>query len=276
MNSLFCCPVCGGTLTLAQNGLRCPEKHCFDKAHEGYVHLLPASQMHTKIPGDNKEMVAARRSFLQTGGYEIFSNALNGIVCGALRELKRPAILDAGCGEGYYTARLAKALTDAGKAPHIAALDISKFAVKAAAKTGGDCIEYAVASSFHMPLKNVSFDAVINIFSPMVESEFARVLKKDGLFVFAVPGPRHLFGLKEVLYEKPYENTQQNVEYKGFRFEKRLPVQGKITVTGDQIMQLFAMTPYFWKTSKEGAEKLAALDSLTTEIHFDFLVFRRK
>lgn len=276
MNSLFCCPLCGGALAPVQTGLRCANKHCFDKAHEGYVHLLPASQMHAKIPGDNKEMVAARRSFLQTDGYEIFSNALNNLVCGAVRGIEQPTIVDAGCGEGYYTTRLAKALADAGKTPRIAAFDISKFAVKAAAKTGGAGIEYAVASSFHMPLKNAAFDAVINIFSPMVESEFARVLKKDGIFVFAVPGPRHLFGLKEVLYEKPYENIQQNVEYKGFQFEKRLPVQGKITVTGAEIMHLFAMTPYYWKTPKEGAEKLAALDSLTTEIHFDFLIFRRK
>ena len=35
------------------------------------------------------------------------------------------------------------------------------------------------------------------------------------------------------------------------------------------------MTPYYWKTPRSGAERLASLDTLTTELHFDFLVYRR-
>ena len=35
-----------------------------DLAKEGYVHLLPANRMHAKLPGDGKEMLAARRRIL--------------------------------------------------------------------------------------------------------------------------------------------------------------------------------------------------------------------
>ena len=77
------------------------------------------------------------------------------------------------------------------------------------------------------------------------------------------------------LYERPYENTVQDVAYPGFALEQRIPVHSMLTVTGSTILDLFAMTPYYWKTPRSGAERLASLDTLTTELHFDFLVYRR-
>jgi 23S rRNA (guanine745-N1)-methyltransferase len=35
------------------------------------------------------------------------------------------------------------------------------------------------------------------------------------------------------------------------------------------------MTPYYWKTPKAGAERLAQLDTLTTEIAFDIHVYEK-
>ena len=69
------CPLCGGPLTGEQN-LKCPSGHCFDRAREGYWHLLPVQSMRTKAPGDSKEMVAARRAFLNAGYYGIFGQAV--------------------------------------------------------------------------------------------------------------------------------------------------------------------------------------------------------
>ena len=120
-----------------------------------------------------------------------------------------------------------------------------------------------------------SVHCLLNVFSPMVETEFARVLVPGGVLIYAVPGPRHLFGLKQVLYDTPYENTTSDVAYKGFSLERRVPVRGQITVRGEQIGQLFQMTPYYWKTPREGAQRLALCTELTTEIGFDFLVYRR-
>ena len=36
------------------------------------------------------------------------------------------------------------------------------------------------------------------------------------------------------------------------------------------------MTPYYWKTPRDGAARLAALPELTTEIAFRFLVFEKR
>mgnify|MGYP000877074487 CR=1 FL=1 len=273
--SLFVCPVCRAPLKKEKDGCRCARRHCFDISSKGYVHLLPASKMHAKIPGDNKEMVRARSAFLNAGYYEPFAKKLSELALALVGDKKSPVILDAGCGEGYYTACLHRFLLEHGVVPQTAGIDISKFAAAAAAKRCPD-MEIAVASLFDIPVADNSADLLVNVFAPIVESEFARATKKGGSMVIAVPGKEHLFGLKEVLYEKPYENPVIKTEYPGFVFEKRESVCDTVIIQGSEmIYNLFTMTPYFWKTPKEGSEKLKFLQELTTPIRFDFLVYRR-
>ena len=71
--------------------------------------------------------------------------------------------------------------------------------------------------------------------------------------------------MKAVLYEKPYKNPVQQIAYAGFRAIGEREVSGRITVPQDQLEALFAMTPYYWKTPRGGAERLAALPELEPE-----------
>lgn len=271
---IFTCPVCRARLTKTEKTYVCPSYHSYDRAKEGYVHLLPVQQMHAKVPGDSKEMIAARRDFLESGAYALFRDKLAELVCEAVSEIQSPVILDAGCGEGYYLRGVADALKESGKTPECYGFDISKFAVKAASKRQKDA-DFAVASIFHIPVADHSADCLLNVFAPMVPEEFSRVMKPGSLFLFAVPAERHLFGLKEILYENPYENEHKETDYPGFEFVKRVPVSGMLHLTDPkQIQNLFAMTPYFWKTPIEGSRAIAAATELTTEIAFDFLVYR--
>jgi len=83
--------------------------------------------------------------------------------------------------------------------------------------------------------------------------------------------------MKEVLYEKPYENSVQKTPYEGFHYEPIRSVHYETVIRSQQdIHALFQMTPYYWKTPKAGAEALRALDSLSTEIQFDIHVFRKE
>ncbi|HCA71362.1 MAG TPA: 50S rRNA methyltransferase [Ruminococcaceae bacterium] len=272
----FICPICNKPLyyTNCNRSVACENGHCFDFAKEGYLYLLPPNKKHSKSPGDDQEMVAARRRFLSAGHYQLFSNALNEIACRCV-SVSAPILLDAGCGEGYYTERLAVALRADGKKPEVFGCDISKEAVRHAAKAAPD-LSFAVASSFSLPMPNASVDLLTDVFAPVVPEEFRRVTKPGGYFVLAVPSARHLFGLKEILYDAPYENEKKETTYSGFCFCKRVPVRGNLTLTGQDVQDLFAMTPYFWKTPKEGIQKLERVSSLTTEIGFDFLVYRRE
>ena len=271
----FICPLCGETLTDTGSSLRCAAGHSFDKARQGYAHLLPVQQKHALLPGDDREMVAARRRFLEGGWYDPFCQKLCELSASALSEKENPLIADAGCGEGYYTAAVKDALLKSGIAPRICAFDISKFAVKAAAGQHKG-IDFAVASSYAIPLPDACADLVLNIFSPMADREFARILKPGGTLIFAVPSARHLWGLKEILYEKPYENEEKEIEYPGFSKMDRVPVRARISLPAQAACDLFAMTPYAWKTGAAGRARLQALDRLETEIGFDFLVFRRE
>lgn len=273
----FRCPLCAGTLTAEGRTLRCAARHSFDLAAEGYVNLLPPQAKRTKDPGDSREMVAARRRFLQAGHYAPFGEAL-GALCRELAKTARdphaPHLLDAGCGEGWYSRAAAEALTATGCAPLVAGFDIAKPAVRLAAKAQPGAA-FAVAGSFAMPVRDGWADLLLNIFSPMAREEFLRVLAPGGVLIYAVPGPEHLYGLKEVLYDTPYKNPCAPVEYEGFAREMEREVTARIRLEGGAIQDLFSMTPYYWKTPREGAARLAALQVLETDIQFRFVVYRK-
>lgn len=272
--SFFCCPVCGAPLERAGGALRCGKGHSFDTAREGYTHLLPPNRKHSAAPGDDKGMAAARRTFLSKGYYAPLRDALCDLALRCTGDA--PAVLDAGCGEGYYTGGIHRALLAAGKQPRTAGIDISKFILRYAAKAEKD-IEFAVASSYHLPVADQSVELLINCFSPLALEEFRRVVRPGGAFLYVVPAADHLWQLKEVLYDQPYANEEKETPYEGFAYEAIVPVEDTITLPSQaDIQALFQMTPYYWKTPRDGAARLAALPELTTDISFRFLVFEKK
>ena len=273
----FVCPVCGGRLTDAGSTVRCPAGHSFDRAKEGYVNLLLASRMHSKIPGDSKEMVAARNRFLNGGGYAPFAAELARL-CAELARKKGGVlhILDAGCGEGYYDGAICAELERQGLPFRLAGFDISKAAVRLAAKRKLPNAAFAVASSFAAPVESGWADVVLNIFSRFGGVEFRRCVAPGGRVFYAVPTAEHLMGLKDVLYDEPYENPCQQVDYPGFSPAGETRVEDRIAVEGQAIGDLFAMTPYYWKTPAEGSARLARLERLETPIGFRFLLYDRQ
>ena len=270
------CPLCGAPLA-GDVSLKCDRNHSFDRAKEGYWHLLPVQSMRTKAPGDSKEMVAARRAFLNAGYYGIFGQAA-GELCLEYGQPAAPGaalhLLDAGCGEGWYDRCIAQQFAKAGRPLQLAGFDIAKPAVRLAAKAL-PAARYAVASSFSQPVRTGWADLLLNCFSPFAQEEFQRVLRPGGRMIYVVPGVEHLYQMKAVLYDTPYKNPVQEVAYPGFRAIGEREVQGTITVPHDQLEALFAMTPYYWKTPRDGAARLAALPELTTDIAFRFLLFEK-
>ncbi len=272
--SLFICPVCGEDLNANDRTYICTNGHSYDIARQGYVNLLPVNRRHSDNPGDSREMVTARREFLESGKYLCFSEKLNSLAADICGNRSRLAVLDCGCGEGYYSGRLTEYLGRLNIKCDLYGFDISKDAVRCAAAKYKN-MHLAVASCFNMPVKSEEFDLAVNIFSPMVEGELYRLLKKGGYFIYAVPGARHLMGLKEVLYDKPYENEEKYTDYAGFQFVDRYSVKDNIEVSGEELINLFKMTPYYYKSEKDSVEKLRSAGKIRTEIHFDFLVYRK-
>ena len=262
------CPVCGARLMTDKRTYFCQTGHCYDRAKDGYVNLL--LRQNKGAHGDNRPMLIARRDFLDRGYYAPLSNRLAEVLTPRLSEDAH--LLDAGCGEGYYASVVARQYP---KTLRILGIDISKEALRLAAKRLPDA-EFAVGSLYALPVLGDSQDAVSCFFAPLVPTEFLRVLKSGGCLVMAVPGKRHLYGMKKVLYETPYENEVRDPTLDGFLLEEEHRVENQVVIQGKgDIGALFAMTPYFYRTSSEGRARLEALDCLETELSFRLLVYRK-
>ena len=267
------CPVCACPLTLHDKSYRCEKGHCFDRAKSGYVNLLPPAPG-GKRHGDDKLMVRARTEFLDKGHYDPLSKAVAELVCGIDKD--EIHIVDAGCGEGKYTADVLNRLTEQGKTAHVVGIDISKEALICAARRSKE-LTLCAASTAHMPLADGCADVVLNIFSPLMGEEFFRVLKPGGMLICAVPLEKHLWELKELIYDTPYENPAPSEELSGFELVQRRELRYEIELNGSgEIVSLFKMTPYYYKTGAEDQKKAEMAQYLKTAVEFGVLVYEKR
>lgn len=247
------CPLCGNVLEKADRSLRCENRHSFDIARQGYVNLLPVQNKRSLHPGDTKEQVQSRRAFLEGGFYQPICDAL----CSMAQGLSGP-LLDVGCGEGYYSSRLAKCMGE-----ELVGLDISKEAVRFAAGRYKDA-RWLCASAARLPVEDGSVGLLTSLFALTLPEEFLRVLRPDGAFIQVLAAPDHLLGLKNIIYPSLTEKSKDTVpELPGFTLEKSEAVRFSFTVEGEQVQNLLSMTPHVYRISKEGAAALAATRRLT-------------
>lgn len=257
------CPVCGRALAPAGNTLRCENGHSFDLAKEGYVNLL-LSHKQADTMGDSKEAARYRRDFLNRGYYAPLRDALVQRLSGQTGRL-----LDVCCGEGYYTAAL-------GTIPglEVWGFDLAREMVRLAAKRGG--AHYFVANLARIPAADASFGLATLLFAPFAEPELVRVLEPGGRLYLVVPGRRHLYGLKQAVYDRPYENDEALPQTLTLRLVGRERIDAEICLQGQaDIQAVFRMTPYFYRTAPTDRKKLDALESLDTEISFVLAAYER-
>ena len=249
------CPICGEELNLTGKQYVCSRNHSFDVARQGYVNLLAVQQKHSLNPGDTREQVLSRREFLEAGFYAPIAEAL---IAEAKALRISGQILDVGCGEGYYSSRLADAL----EAP-LTGLDISKEAVRcAAAKYKGK--QWLCATAAHIPVEEGSVSLLTSLFALTLPQEFARVLQEGGYYFQVLAAEDHLLGLKGIIYDQLNFKEKNTVpELPGFALRKSVPIRFSFTVEGQQIQNLFSMTPHVFRIGKDGAERLRKTETLT-------------
>lgn len=261
------CPICGADLTRDVKIWHCPNGHSFDVARQGYVNLLPVTQKHSLHPGDTKEMVAARKEFLDANYYLPIAQTLREI----LHRENPKAVLDVGCGEGYY---LTQALPDGAEGWGV---DISKDAVRYAS-TRNKNATWLVATASHLPFLQENFDCVLSMFALTEAQEFSRVLRKGGLMVVVTARRDHLLGLKEIIYPQLLLKEETLApQYEDFTLEAEIPVDFSFTLNSAPMVQnLLSMTPHFWRIGKEGAARAAETQSLTDTARVLFRLYRKK
>lgn len=265
MNSIkYICPICGNRLFKVEKSLVCENKHSFDIARQGYINLLPVGQKHSLHPGDDKEMLNARRIFLNSGLYEPIAKSVTDKLQALTADKASPVIVDVGCGEGYYTRKIA----DSVLGSCCVGVDISKDAARMACSRGKD-IDYCVATASHLPFESKSADIITAMFSLVCEDEFARVLRDGGYIVEVTAGTEHLIELKQIIYDEVFPQDKHPAPCgKNFKEVSCENFSYKLEVGGELLKALLVMTPHIRRINPEHRKRLDTLETLNLTISY--------
>ena len=260
------CPVCAGALVRQDRQWRCGSGHSFDIARQGYVNLLAVQHKHSRQPGDTREQVLSRRAFLESGAYAIVADA----VCDAAKRWAAGPVLDVGCGEGYYGAKVAACLDT-----ELTGLDISKEAVRCAAGKYKNA-RWICGTAARLPIADAQAGLLMSMFALTVPEEFRRVLKDGGIFIQVLAAEDHLLGLKSIIYPEVFRQEKNTLpQIPGFELLESTPVKFSFTARGEQVQNLLSMTPHFWRISAQGAKRLSQTACLADTASCVVNVFRK-
>ncbi|MCQ8876943.1 23S rRNA (guanine(745)-N(1))-methyltransferase [Pseudoalteromonas shioyasakiensis] len=265
MSLAYQCPLCQQTLQLSNKSLRCDNNHTFDYAKEGYVNLLPVQHKNSKQPGDNLDMVQARREFLNTGHYHFLQQAIAKLVS----EQSPNNVIDLGCGEGFYTQAIANFCKG-----EVYGVDISKSAVKYAAKRYQNC-QFSVASISQAPFADNQADVLVSIFAPLFEQELGRLASPDAALIVASPGPWHLKELKQKIYREVNAHTPIPVPI-GFELITQTLIEQSVRLSFAEVKNLITMTPFAWKFRPEHWQALEQQGEQNVTLSFYLSHFKKK
>jgi 23S rRNA (guanine745-N1)-methyltransferase len=263
------CPYCGDGLARAGGSLRCAAGHTFDIARQGYVSLLPAGA--TGGAGDSAAMVAARAEFLAAGHFAPLARELAGMLAGDLGEavaggpdeamaggvatqdgmpgdVAAPdgvpgCVADVGAGTGYFLAAVLNRWP--GRAG--LALDVSKFALRRAARAHPRIGAAGCDVWRQLPLADSAAAAVLSVFAPRNGAELRRVLHPRGQLLVITPEPGHLgeligpLGLLRVDRHKDERLAAQLGGY--FAVTARRPHVRRLRLSHPEVAALVAMGP---------------------------------
>ncbi len=275
LSDVLVCPICLQALEFNGKSLICVgnnngKHHCFDLSASRYCDL----SYRNGGGGDPKDAVTDRTAFLDKGYYSDLASMINSLCDKYLGN--RFLLIDAGCGEGYYSENIAANFSEC----KVIGADLSKHAVHRASvrrnlRSGNNSF-YAVASIFNIPIRDAAADCILSMFAPVAEEEFLRLLKPGAFLIVGAAAPRHLYGLKEAIYDSVNLNDVRADLPQRLTFVEKVNVNYTISIdNAEDIRRLFGMTPYRFRTSEKSQELLNALTSLAVEVDVDFYVYQK-
>jgi 23S rRNA (guanine745-N1)-methyltransferase len=223
------CPICGSRLRAGERQLLCSEGHAFDQAKQGYLALNTGRRL---PEGDTPAMVEARTAIQSAGLFTPVDHELGAVISaisplshrdhpaisaarsfgetagneraeGAVSAKLRPAagsdrqepamiVADLGAGTGHYLAAVLDGLPGALGL----AMDVSKPALRRAARVHPRVGAVLADTWGTLPLAGASVDLLLNVFAPRNGAEMRRVLRPGGTLLIVTPTEGHLAELR--------------------------------------------------------------------------------
>jgi len=255
--------------------LACANRHSFDLSKDGYVNFLN-QPVHMQY---GKEMFASRRIISGCGFYDPLIHRISEIIGGAFKKDNTVRILDAGCGEGSHTAILSENLVAQYHDVLTAGIDISKEAIKMAAKKNRNMV-WCVADLTNIPFMDKKFDVVLNILSPSNYGEFERIMADGGLLIKVIPGNGYLAQLRELFYtgtgKETYSNEKVANHFKeSFHLSRTEEIRYTAALSKENLRHLIKMTPLSWGVSDEAAAKAAQAGAAGITVDLTLLIGKK-
>lgn len=261
------CPVCHTPLKRRDASLTCESGHTFTIAAKGYSNLIPNQK---PLHGYNRSFFENRKTMMHAGLYnhvvEATVQVLEESFGQSSEKHQRLTILDAGCGEGFYSRTLNEQY-----GYQVIGLDVAKDGIAVAAAGGGDVL-WLVGDVANIPLTDHSVDAILDVFTPANYAEFSRVLKPCGKLIKVIPGPQHMIEIRELLGDDLSSQTYSNKRVYDY-FEEHLGVDNHlhacktidlITKSNSFIEGLLQMTPVMFNQNKDAFD-ISRLTSITVD-----------
>lgn len=238
----FQCPICGKALKLVDNSLLCSNNHCFDISKKGFVDFVLNNKASKNYDRDSFEN---RHVILEHGMYDHIANKLVELI----EKLHLDSILDVGCGEGYYSKKIAQAgIKD------VLAFDISKDSIQLAAKGVNTPVKWFVGDLAHLPIQDNTVRGIIDVFSPANYAEFNRILD-DGYVLKVIPNQYHVQELRQVAKDQLQQAEYSNKKVLDY-FEEHYELVDQIDATKtypvtEEVRTAFInMTPLLFNVDK--------------------------
>lgn len=261
---------CGARLARAGGEMRCPSGHAFDVARSGYVNLLQPQDRRATAAGDSPLAVTARRRWLGRGfGASLLASLDEAVRAAAVPD--RAAVIDVGCGDGYFLAGLA-----ARRSWGACGIDLSPSAAAAAARRA-PAHQWVVANADRrLPIADRSVDLILSIFGRRNGAEFHRVGRDATTLILALPAEDDLVELREAVLgpARGFDRVGTVLEEMGAGFEliDRRVSRTFLRLDAEGVADALAMT--YRGARHERSARAARIESLEVTSSADLLTLR--
>jgi len=156
-------------------------------------------------------------------------------------------------------------------------------------KNPGDSKEMIAArtnflnTDHYLPIIDHSQDIAINIFSPYDFKELLRVAKENAIIILVIPNDKHLIEIKNLVYKNQQNYTSNERLLGKLQEHPNLKIVNTEQLTynfnlnnQETIKNLFAMTPFYWKSSQDIQKILADKESMQVTVDVKIVFLQKK